>query len=215
MLEDVRSELRGIMKYQQAVSVARLGPQRIDVADDGAERGDYLPDVEGLALVEYRRHVEEAIHLHFRENKTLYNVRAGKPVRPEDLDELARLILAVDDKADLKHLAAHQPETQQSLLYTLRGLLGLDAEAVDAAFTGFVHRHPRLSAQQLRFLQLLKHHIAQNGGIEIERLYADPFTSLHAGGIDGVFTDPTQVDEIVGILATFTPPSAPESKRAS
>jgi type I restriction enzyme R subunit len=215
MLEDVRSELRGIMKYQQDVAVPRLGPTTVDVTDAGVEHAAFVPAIEGLALVEYRRHVESALALHFKENTTLYKVRTGKTVREDELDELARLVLEVDDKADLKHLAAHQPETRRSLLYTLRGLVGLDAEAVDAAFTGFVHRHPRLSAQQLRFLQLLKHYIAQNGGIEIDRLYQDPFTSLHAGGIDGVFTEPAQVDEIVDILAAFTPPSSPDSKRAS
>ncbi len=102
----------------------------------------------------------------------------------------------------------------------LRGLVGLDAEAVESAFTTFVHKHPRLSSQQLRFLQLLKNHIAQNGGIELERLYEPPFTTLHASGIDGVFTEKGQVDEILVILEAFQPrnaaPSAPppESKRA-
>ena len=36
-----------------------------------------------------------------------------------------------------------------------RGLVGLDAEAVERAFSAFVHQHPRLSSQQLRFLQVL------------------------------------------------------------
>jgi type I restriction enzyme, R subunit len=214
-LEDVRTELRGVMKYQQQVKVPRVGPVTIDVEDGGVEQGSFVPAIEGLALVEYRQHVESALALHFKENTTLYKIREGKPVHEDELEELCRLVLQVDDKADLKQLAAHQPETQKSRLYTLRGLVGLDPVAVDAAFTAFVHRHPRLSAQQIRFLQLLKHHIARNGGIEIERLYQDPFTTLHAGGIDGVFTDPGQVDEIVTLLAAFTPPSSPESKRAS
>jgi type I restriction enzyme R subunit len=71
-----------------------------------------------------------------------------------------------------------------------RGLVGLDDDAVDRAFTAFVHRHPRLSAQQLRFLQLLKNHLSQHGGIELERLYEPPFTTVHAESVDGVFPDP-------------------------
>ena len=97
-----------------------------------------------------------------------------------------------------------------------RSLVGLDPKAVEAAFTAFVHAHPRLSAQQLRFLQVLQNHIAKNGGIEIERLYEPPFTNLHAESLDGVFTDPGEVDELLAILSAFEPkkvaPSEPPPK---
>ncbi len=127
----------------------------------------------------------------------------------EELEALTSLVLRVDDKANLKHLV--QPELKQSLLDVLRGLVGLDPAAVDEAFTSFVHKHPRLSAQQLRFMQVLKNHIAQNGGIELERLYEAPFTTIHAEGIDGVFTEAGQVDEILAILETFQPRKASPS----
>ena len=63
------------------------------------------------------------------------------------------------------------PETRRSLLSVFRGLVGLDAEAVEKAFTAFVHKHPRLTSQQLRFLQVLQNYIAQNGGIELGARY--------------------------------------------
>ena len=44
---------------------------------------------------------------------------------------------------------------------------------------------PDLNSQQIRFLDLLQNHIAQYGGIEVDRLYEPPFTSLHTDGIDG------------------------------
>ena len=68
---------------------------------------------------------------------------------------------------------------------------------------GFVHKHPRLSAQQLRFLQVLQNYIAQNGGIEIERLYEPPFTTIHAESVDGIFTDPSDVDDLLAIVNAF------------
>jgi type I restriction enzyme R subunit len=86
-----------------------------------------------------------------------------------------------------------------------RGLLGLEAEAVEKAFTAFVHKHPRLPSQQLRFLQVLQNYIAQNGGIEIERLYEPPFTTLHAESVDGIFNDKEDVDELLAILSVFEP----------
>ena len=124
-------------------------------------------------------------------------------MREEELEELARLVLQVDDKANVKHLAGHDPETRRSLLTVFRGLVGLDAAAVEQAFTAFVHKHPRLSAQQLRFLQVLQNYIAQNGGIEIERLYEPPFTTIHAESVDGIFTDPGDVDELLAIVSVL------------
>ncbi len=220
-LEGVRTELRGIMKYQEAPAVTRVGPKTIDIDDLGEDRGEYAPQYEGLALVEYTRRVESVLTLHFSDNVTLRKVKARKAIPEEELEAFAKLLLTIDDKANLKHLGGHDPKARRSLLAVLRSLVGLDAEAVDQAFSGFVHHFPKLSSLQLRFLSMLKNHIVQNGGIEVERLYEAPFTSVHASSVDGVFTEPGQVDEIIAILATFptrtTPPSdrAPQSKRAS
>ena len=204
-LEGLRRELRGIMKYQQKAPTSRLTPQVFDVADADFSAETYFPRLEGLDLVEYKRRVESVLRDHFAEHATLLSIRAGKRVRDEELEELARLVLQIDDRANVKYLAGHDPETRRSLLTVFRGLVGLDAEAVEQAFTGFVHKHPRLSAQQLRFLQVLQNYIAQNGGIELERLYEPPFTTLHAESVDGVFPLPGQSDELLAILSTFEP----------
>ncbi len=217
-LENVRTELRGIMKYQARTNPGRLAPVVYDVAEEGVSGVDRTPKLDGLELIEYRHRVETVLREHFMTDPTLQRIRAGKAVRDEELETLAKLVLQVDDKANLKHLV--QPEMKQSLADVLRGLVGLDPEAVEAAFTGFVKKYPHLSSQQVRFLLLLKNHIAQNGGVDIDRLYEPPFTTLHASGLDGVFTDKNQVDEILVILQNFqprktvrsTPP--PESKRA-
>jgi type I restriction enzyme, R subunit len=217
-LEEIRTELRGIMKFQQQAPSGRLLPKVYDVSEEDVVGVDRTPKLDGLDLVEYRHRVETVLRHHFMTNPTLERIRAGKAVNEEELEALAKLVLTVDDKANVKHLV--QSETKQSLLDVLRGLVGLDPEAVDTAFTAFVHKHPQLSSQQLRFLQLLKNHIAQNGGIELERLYEPPFTTVHASGIDGVFTEKGQVDEILVILEAFQPRKAspstppPESKRA-
>jgi len=67
-----------------------------------------------------------------------------------------------------------------------------------------VHKHPRLSSQQLRFLQVLQNYIAQNGGIELERLF-ERLHTIHAESVDGVFPAPADVDEILAIVSTFEP----------
>jgi type I restriction enzyme R subunit len=220
-LEEIRMELRGVMKYQQQTPGGRVAPLVYDVSDTDFSAETYIPKLEGLDFVEYKRRVESVLREHFAENPVLQRIRDGKAVRDEELEELSRLVLQVDDKANIKHLVGHQKETRQSLLAVFRGLVGLDAAAVEQAFVSFVHKHQRLSAQQLRFLQVLQNYIAQNGGIEIDRLYEPPFTTVHAESVDGVFSNPGEVDEILAILEIFQtrvampsePP--PASKRAS
>lgn len=204
-LEALRDDLRGIMKYQQLPPSMRVAPQVFDITDTHFAGESYIPRLEGLDLVEYKRRVEHVLREHFAENATLQRIRAGKAVQDAELEELAKLVLAVDDKANVKFLAGHDPETRRSLLAVFRGLVGLDAAAVETAFEAFVHKHPRLSSQQLRFLQVLQNYIAQNGGIEIDRLYEPPFTIIHAESVDGVFEAADQVEELLAVLATFAP----------
>jgi type I restriction enzyme R subunit len=207
-----REQLRGIMKYQQNTPAGRVGPRTLDVSDADFTAESYIPTLEGLDLVEYRRRVESVLQSHFAEDPVLQRIRNGSPVAEAELERLAGLVLQVDDKANVRHLAGHDPKTRRSLLTVFRGLVGLDAAAVELAFVDFVHKHPRLSAQQLRFLQLLQNHIAQNGGIELERLYEPPFTTLHAESVDGVFPSPSDVDELLVILSHFEPKRAVPSE---
>ena len=59
---------------------------------------------------------------------------------------------------------------------------------------------PALNARQVRFLSLLKSLIASAGAVELERLYEPPFTTLDPDGIDGLFDDETQIDQVLGHL---------------
>ncbi len=212
-LEGLRRDLRGIMKYQQPTPSTRVAAQVFDVDDAEFSAETYIPRLEGLDLVEYKRRVESVLRDHFAENAALQRVRSGKSVREEELEELAKLVLQIDDKANVKHLAGHDPETRRSLFAVFRGLVGLDAAAVEQAITDFVRKHPHLSSPQLRFLQVLQNYIAQNGGIELERLYEPPFTTIHAESVDGIFTNPGDVDELLAILSVFEPNRANPSDR--
>jgi type I restriction enzyme R subunit len=204
-LEGLRRELRGIMRYQQSPPKGRVALQEFDVRDAHFQAETYIPKLEGLDLVDYKRRVESVLHEHLAENPVFQRVRAGKLVREDELEDLAQLVLEIDDKANVKHLTGHDRDTRRSLLTVFRSIVGLDAAAVEQAFTAFVHQHPRLTSQQLRFLSVLQNYIAQNGGIEIARLYEPPFTTLHAESVDGLFPAPGDVDDLLNILTAFQP----------
>jgi len=207
-LEGVRRELRGIMKYKQSRPTGSVAVPVFDVTDLDLAVETYIPRLEGLDLIEYKRRVESVLQDRFAEHPILKRIRAAKAVREDELETLARLVLEVDDKANVKYLVGRDPETRHSLLTVFRNIVGLDAAAVEQAFSRFVHGHPRLTAQQLRFLQLLQNHIVQNGGIELARLYEAPFTTIHAESVDGVFPEEPDVEELMAIISDFEPKRA-------
>ncbi|MNZ84119.1 hypothetical protein D3C78_1028650 [compost metagenome] len=92
--------------------------------------------------------------------------------------------------------------TADQLHLTVREIIGLDPQAIEAHFQGFLHTHPSLTAQQVRFMNLLKNYIAQHGTIVVDKLYEPPFDSISHEGIDGVFT-PDDVSDLVAVLKPF------------
>jgi type I restriction enzyme, R subunit len=86
----------------------------------------------------------------------------------------------------------------------------MDAEVVEQHFADFVRRHPKLNAQQIRFLGLLKNHISKYGVVSIDKLYEAPFTQVDSDGPDGVFHNEEQMDDLINILEAFKPPATEE-----
>jgi type I restriction enzyme R subunit len=68
----------------------------------------------------------------------------------------------------------------------IRTILGLDIEAANQAFSGFIN-NPSLNASQIRFVNLLIQYLTTNGVITAERLFQPPFTDISTNGLLGVF----------------------------
>ncbi len=203
-LEDVRQELRSIIKHRVKESSPTFEPTFIDVHDSQVEYKTHIPTFEGQELIAYRQRVEGLLKEKFQSHPILNKIRAGYAVTEEELEKLAHQILQADPQVNLKHLPTNI-NIKGDLHRALRSIIGLDIKAVDAAFTGFMQKHPELTSGQLRFLSMLKLHICNNGGLEIDRLYEAPFTSISAEGIDGVFSDEL-IDELLEIIAKFNLP---------
>ncbi|MCX4246621.1 DEAD/DEAH box helicase family protein [Paraliomyxa miuraensis] len=210
-LEEVRLELRGVMRYQQTGSMDRVAPLYLDVTDTGFTSEAYVPRLDGLHRVEYKRRVQELLREQYADDAVVVRLRAGQRVEDDELQALAQRLREADEHADVERLRSpvghrhgeDESPRERSRLEVFRGLCGLDVAAVERAFAGFVERHPRLDARQLRLLQLLQNHIAHNGGIEVARVYEPPFTTVHPESIEGVFADPDDVDELFAIIDQY------------
>lgn len=208
-LEEIRRELRGLMRFRAAgPKLPKAQALTLDISDGGLISQEKSVRLEGLELREYRKKVEQVLQDHFEDNQTLLKIRAQEPVTDHDLEELRNLILQLDGSLDIHDLLLHQPEFAGHLDLALRSIVGIDPERIEVYFAGFAQAHQtHLSAKQLKFLQMLKNLIAKTGLVHMNQLWDAPFTHLDADGITGVFGD-TLVNELLDLIAPFQPPKA-------
>ena len=124
-----------------------------------------------------------------------------------DLSTRAHLALGLMyERKDLGHMLVEFPKshlktTLGTVTNTLHTFASLAIKGEDLWERVGVASNTKTNAK--RFLRLIKSHIAHYGAIELDQLYETPFTTIHSEGVDGVFTDQGQVDDLLGIIATF------------
>lgn len=211
-LENARKELRGIMKYRQTGTSTGYGIDTTKTRDDNVQGGERAVYIVGASeAMIYRRRLKDILDGMLAANPTLQKIHKGEPIAETELKTLTSTILTSHPGVSLEVLNEFYGRTADQLHLTVREIIGLDAQAIEEHFKSFLHAHPSLTAQQVRFMNLLKNYIAQHGSIVVEKLYEPPFDSVSHEGVDGVFT-PTDITELVAVLKPFlrgtTPPSA-------
>lgn len=211
-LENARKELRGIMKYRQTGTSAGYGIDTTKTRDDNVQGGERAVYIVGASeAMIYRRRLKDILDGMLAANPTLQKIHKGEPIAETELKTLTSTILTSHPGVSLEVLNEFYGRTADQLHLTVREIIGLDAQAIEEHFKSFLHAHPSLTAQQVRFMNLLKNYIAQHGSIVVEKLYEPPFDSVSHEGVDGVFT-PSDITELVAVLKPFlrgtTPPSA-------
>ncbi|MFC1765494.1 DEAD/DEAH box helicase family protein [Planctomycetota bacterium] len=199
-LEEIRTQLRGIMQYRNKTTFERIPPLSIDVTDSGEKTEEIKPRFEGLDLAAYRHRVESVLNAIFDETPVLQKIKQGQPVSETEIAELSEKVILRDPQVSLDDLLEYFPNKAKRLDLAIRQIIGLDAEAVDSHFSAFVQANPSLNSHQIRFLEMIKKHIATYGKLEIEQLYDSPFTAIHNDGIDGIFPVEEQVDALMDLI---------------
>ena len=208
-LEVVRLPLREIMHHRDRSGGKPLPPKVIDITEDttGLKFNRRSASLKSVDMKAYQHIVEAELKRHFDTNPTLKKIRACEPVSESDLQALVSLILTQSPYASREVLAEFFSATAEPLQFAIRGIIGMDPEAVKATFSDFARKHPSITAKQTRFLALLQNHIARYGSITVERLYDRPFTVVDSDGLDGVFEDETEVNDLLEIVRRFGPPT--------
>lgn len=203
-LEEVRIELRGIMKYKERGGTQPPLIPVIDVKDSGIQFQRRKTTLTAMDMEAYRRRLHAVLEPLFAENVTLKKIRTGKPVSEVEMKSVLSMAVAQVPNVEYDDLLEFYPEAAP-LEVILRSIVGMEIEVVKEKFAEFQSKY-RLEAMQSHFLTTLQRIISKNGSIKITQLYDAPFTDLHANGLDGVFYDnDEQIDAIIDIVKTFDP----------
>ena len=207
-VEAVRSPLREIMHHRDRKSAMLLPAKVVDVTEDiaGIQTSRRPTKLRTVDMLAYQQVVEAELKRHFETSATLQRIRAGEPVSEVDIQALVSLVLVQSSDTSRDVLKEFFAETAVPLDFAIRSIVGLDPDAVAVRFSDFARKHPTLTAKQTRFLGLLQNHIARFGSITLDRLYEQPFTVVDADGLDGVFEDSDEIDDLLTILSLFEPP---------
>ena len=212
-LEEVRIPLREIMHHRARGGSQGIPAKVVDITEDPdlmqlARRSASLKSVDMKA---YQQVIEAELKQHFETNPVLKKIRAGEPVSDQDINTLVSLILTQNPDVQRAHLEEFFSATAAPLYLVIRRIVGMDPEAVREKFANFVHEHAKLTAKQVRFLSLVRNHIARYGTIEVERLYDEPFTVIDADGPEGVFENEGDLSDLIDIVRAFG--SRPQERR--
>ncbi|HST68362.1 MAG TPA: DEAD/DEAH box helicase family protein [Solirubrobacterales bacterium] len=209
MLESVRKRLRGLVRL---IDRRKRQPVYTDFEDMlGHEDEIALSEFASAQTFErYRAKVRDFLRAH-EDHAAIQKLRRNRPPTETDLAELERMLLesGIGGEKDLRKAV----EQSHGLGLFVRSLVGLDREAAERAFAGFLDGK-ELNSTQIEFVNLIVDHLMANGVMNAALLYESPFTDIASQGPDGLFNS-EQVDDLIAVLdgvrAGAVPPDAAAS----
>jgi type I restriction enzyme R subunit len=191
-LEDLRIRLRGLVQF---IDKAKRKIVYTDFEDEIVsvhwDNSVYMPKMTGN---QYAKKVEEYLRSH-QEEIAIQRLRNNQPLTPTDLQSLENTLLSIGEDEGQRLLASMlQLHEVPTLAHLVRRIVGMDRSAAKAAFATFL-KDRSLSAQQMRFVELVIDQLTARGFMEPSALYEAPFNSLHADGPERLFAGKSNIIE--------------------
>lgn len=194
-LDSVREALRDLLQYlekeKQKIYYTHFSDTFVDMA-----QGD--PIFGENDLKNYKKKVEFYLkeNMNNKDSLAVYKLRNNKKLTQGDVDELERILWK-----ELGTREEYEKEYSDTPVGKLvRRIVGVDPEAVEAAFSEFINDE-QLNVNQIRFVRLIIDYIVANGNIEDNTiLQQEPFRSV--GSIMVLFkNDLDKAKKLLGIVA--------------
>lgn len=203
MLEEMRLRLRQLVPFLDKKS------REIVYTDFKDEvlgvREETVFEMPRMTGVQYAKKVKAYLNSHL-DNIVIHRLRTNQPLTETDLEGLEATLTRIGEE-DGEALLANLLEQRQapSLAHFIRGLVGMDRAAAQAAFSGFLADRS-LTSSQVRFIERVIDQLTARGVMDARALYEPPFSDLHAGGPDELFAGKENViDGIFGALEATQP----------
>lgn len=198
ILEAMRKRIRGLVVLIEKTSSKVVYSMLDDEIGEAVLMG--IPVVSsGVNLVQYRKRVESFIKAN-EDHITIAKLKRGLTLTPKDLSELERFVFEAQE-VESKEKFEQCFGVDQSLPMFIRSLVGLDRQAVQAAFSKYL-QGTTYNEKQIRFIEMVIEHLTIRGTLQPEQLYEPPFNQIHFEGIDGVFTG-GDADNILNVVEAF------------
>lgn len=202
-LDSLVANLAPLMKYRE-----ELGPKqqaKYDFEDIIKEKEfvEFGADRESVSITKYKEMVENKIAELLDKNPILQKLKSGQNIAQDEIEILAKTLHDEDPYITIDLLRRVYMNKKAPFLKFIKHILGVEElknfpDTVSESFDKFIQMHPTLTTTQLKFLELLKNYIIDNGDITKKDLIQAPFTVIHPSGIRGVFT-PIEIEEILQI----------------
>lgn len=205
MLEDLRRRMRGLAKLVDPKAKRKI--VYTDFEDEFGEISEAdIKDMPTGTDEQRFRQKARAYLLRHDDQPTVHKLRHNEQITEDDLAGLEEIFLAeaVASPEDLDEVRA-----AGGLGLFVRTLCGLDRQAAQQAFEGFI-AGKQLSAAQLDFVKLIIDVVIKRGVLDVGDLYevGSPFYDRAPGGPDDLFTL-EQIDDLkivfIGLHSTAKP----------
>ena len=192
LLEDLRVRIRDLVplleRKERKVIYTNFQDEVRGIRDE-----DVVP-MPKMTGAQYEKRVRDYLRDH-QDHLVIHRLRTNQPLTDTDLQGLEQTLTEIGDDDGQQLLSdLLQRSEAPSLAWFVRGLVGMDRKAAQAAFAEFLNDRS-LTADQIRFVELIIDQLTGRGVMPPEALYEPPFTRLHHAGPDEVFTGKEDIIE--------------------
>lgn len=202
-LDILIAKLSPLMKYREELDPKQQVKYDFEDIIKEKEYVEFGADRESVSISKYKEMVENKIAELLDKNQILQKLKNGQNISQEEIEALAKTLHEEDPYITIDLLRRVYMNKKAPFLKFIKHILGVEElknfpDTVSESFDKFIQIHSTLTTTQLKFLELLKNFIIDNGQITKKDLIQAPFTVIHPSGILGVF-NPAEIEEIIQI----------------
>jgi type I restriction enzyme R subunit len=199
-LEEMRLRLRDLVpfldKHKRPVVYTNFEDEVQGIREDEEV---FMPRMTGA---QFEKKVKDYLRNHL-DHLVIHRLRKNEPLTETDLHSLEQTLADIgEDEGETLLNDMLERSGSPSLAWFVRSLVGMDRAAAQSAFADFLNDRS-LTEAQIRFVEMVIEQLTTRGVMKPEALYEPPFSTLHAGGPEALFTGKENIiDGIFDALQT-------------